>query len=114
MSTAKRLVAVLLMSLIVPLISWPAYEITASAATLTVDPVAGEYRTISSAAEKAKPGDAVIIKPGVYRESVHLAHSGSSQAPISFRAETPCSVVITGADPLTKLERLDGDQPIYR
>ena len=43
----------------------------ASAATLTVD-VAGStpFKTITAAIDKAKAGDTILVKPGIYRESV--------------------------------------------
>ncbi|MCE5215725.1 right-handed parallel beta-helix repeat-containing protein, partial [bacterium] len=71
-------------------------------------------KTIARSAELVQPGDRVIIKPGLYRESIPLKRSGAPGAPISFVAETPGTVVITGADPVANWTRLSGDAPIYR
>lgn len=58
-------------------------------------------RTISKAASLAGPGDVVIILPGTYRESVSLKNSGTATAPITFKAQTPGTVFIDGADAVT-------------
>lgn len=52
-----------------------------SAATLEVG-ANRPYRTIQSAAV-AKPGDTVLIDPGVYREWVKPANAGTKEAPIT-------------------------------
>jgi parallel beta-helix repeat protein len=38
--------------------------------TLTVDPISGPFKKIASALAHAKPGDRVVVKPGVYKESL--------------------------------------------
>lgn len=45
-------------------------------------------KTIARAAEIVEPGDRVIIKPGLFRETIPLKRSGAPGAPISFVAET--------------------------
>ena len=40
----------------------------------------------SSAAEAARPGDTVLVRPGVYREEVRIPRGGTAQAPIVFRS----------------------------
>jgi parallel beta-helix repeat protein len=59
------------------------------------------FQTISRAARWTRPGDKVLIAPGIYRESVSFAHSGESNKPITFAAEKPGTAIITGAEPLT-------------
>ena len=76
--------------------------------------LAHPFQTISSAARVAGPGDMVLVGPGVYRESVRLRKSGAPDAPIKFIAAKFGSVILTGADPIDHLERIDGDAPIYR
>jgi len=58
------------------------------------------WATLSRAAAAAQPGDAVIIRPGIYREHVVAKQSGQPGKPIIFRAEGP-GVVVSGADRLT-------------
>ncbi|MGZ4536415.1 MAG: right-handed parallel beta-helix repeat-containing protein [Nocardioidaceae bacterium] len=57
---------------------------------------AAPFCTVSAAAKKAiNPGDTVHIAPGVYREQVTVAGSGTSTDPISFVGDAP-GVVILG------------------
>src|SRR5687767_12337385 len=44
------------------------------------------FRTIQKAADVARPGDTVLIRPGVYREQVRLRTSGTAEKRITFRA----------------------------
>jgi hypothetical protein len=39
--------------------------------------------------ESANPGDTVVIAPGTYRFRVHLANNGTSDSPITIRAQDP-------------------------
>jgi hypothetical protein len=71
-------------------------------------------RTIARAAAQAGPGDTVVVRAGIYRESVPLRRSGTPTAPITFLADPPGSVEIRGTDPLTGWTRLDGQAPIYK
>ena len=67
------------------------------------------YRTIQSAAAVARPGDTVLIDPGVYREWVKPANAGTKEAPITYRAREKGKTVITGAEVITGwTKRADG------
>ena len=57
----------------------------------------GSIKTISAAAQLARPGDVVLINPGRYRESITLPRSGTATAPITFAARVPGTVTIDGA-----------------
>jgi hypothetical protein len=70
------------------------------------------FRTIQHAADKARAGDTVIVRAGVYREAIILTRSGKPGLPITFRGES--GAVVTGADIVTGWERVPGDLPIYR
>ncbi len=80
----------------------------ASTSELWVDAAAGKdsnlgtaaspFATIQAAADKAKPGDKVRVKPGVYRESIDPPTAGTEAAPIWFVAEG-AGVVVDGSDP---------------
>lgn len=72
------------------------------------------FATISAAAKKVGAGDRVLIRPGVYRESVRVAASGTKDRPIVFEAEKPGTVFLSGADPLGNWTRHDPAKPIYR
>lgn len=71
-------------------------------------------KTINKAAELAHAGDTVMVKAGIYREAVRLGHSGSPTAPITFTADPPGSVLVTGADVITGWQKVAGAAPIYR
>ncbi len=56
------------------------------------------FRHINDAAKIARPGDEVIVAPGVYREYVDPVNAGTEDAPIVYRSEQPLGAVITGAE----------------
>ena len=56
------------------------------------------FQTIQKAASLAQPGDVVSIRGGVYRETVTPAHSGISDAPITYTTHDSKEVVISGGD----------------
>ncbi len=56
------------------------------------------FKTISKAAEVLKPGEKVIIKEGIYRESVHPARGGTDPGHmITYEAAKGNDVVIKGS-----------------
>lgn len=67
------------------------------------------FKRINEAAQHAKPGDEVIVLPGVYREHVNPKWSGTEDAPIHYRSLEPLGAKITGAEPLTSWEHVEGD-----
>lgn len=72
------------------------------------------FKTIARAAQIAQAGDTIIVKAGLYRESVPLRKSGTEKAPISFVANPAGKVILSGADVVTGWTRVPGDAPIYR
>ena len=56
------------------------------------------YKHIQSAAQAARPGDEVIVAPGIYREYVDPKYAGTEDARIIYRSEEPLGAVITGAE----------------
>ena len=59
------------------------------------------FRFINDAARIAKPGDEIVVAPGVYREYVNPVYAGEEDARIVYRSEKPLGAVITGAETLT-------------
>ena len=51
------------------------------------------FRTIQHAVDQAKPGDAVVVAPGVYRESVRVRTSGRADAYLTVRGEPGARLV---------------------
>ncbi|MBR2925017.1 MAG: right-handed parallel beta-helix repeat-containing protein [Clostridia bacterium] len=77
------------------------YYVNQSAAREGDGSKARPFRWISDAAKIAKPGDEVIVAPGIYREYVSPANGGTEDARITYRSEVPLGAVITGAEELT-------------
>jgi hypothetical protein len=74
-------------------------------ATLVVDPrgqagsncrPAAPCTTIARAAEVARAGDVVVIRPGTYAGDVIVRGAGTAQRPIVFTAERPGTVIVRG------------------
>ena len=66
------------------------------------------FRFINDAAKIAKPGDEVVVAPGVYREYVNPVYAGTEDARITYRSEKPLAAVITGAELLTGWKKVKG------
>lgn len=56
------------------------------------------FRHMNDAAKVARPGDEVVVAPGIYREYVDPIYSGTEENRIIYRSETPLGAVITGAE----------------
>jgi hypothetical protein len=66
--------------------------------------VATAFRTIQKAADLAGPGTTVHVMPGVYRETVWPATSGSAVEPVLYIAEDgPGTAIIRGSEPSSAL-----------
>ena len=58
------------------------------------------FRRISEAAKIAKPGDEVLVFPGVYREYVNPERGGTEDAPILYRSIEPLQSASRGGRPI--------------
>ncbi|SDB02495.1 right-handed parallel beta-helix repeat-containing protein [Butyrivibrio sp. INlla16] len=67
------------------------------------------FRFIQEAADIARPGDVVIVAPGIYREFVHPKNSGTKDQPIVYCTTEPQGAVITGAEEIKEWEPFRGD-----
>ncbi len=67
------------------------------------------FRFINDAAKIAKPGDEIVVAPGVYREYVNPVYAGEEDARIVYRSEKPLGAVITGAETLTRWTKVKGN-----
>ena len=56
------------------------------------------FRHIDDAAKIARPGDEVIVAPGIYREKVTPVFAGTEENRIVYRSEKPLGAVITGSE----------------
>jgi len=72
------------------------------------------FKTIAPAAEKAHPGDTVLVHAGVYRERVKPARGGEKGKPVTYAAAPGETVVIKGSDVYTgKWEPVAGAEGVY-
>ncbi len=90
----------------------------ASAATYYVSPSGSDsadgslvtpFQTVQKAAALAVAGDTVLIRQGIYRETVVPAASGTSSAPIIFKNYPGETATISGADLLTGWTQVGSD-----
>ena len=72
------------------------------------------FKYINDAAKVAKPGDEVVVAPGIYREYVDPVNAGLEDARITYRSEEPLGAVITGAEIATGWKHYEGDVWVYR
>ena len=63
--------------------------------------LASPFLTIQQAANVAQAGDNVYVRGGTYRETVTVAHSGTSGSPITFQPYRNEPVTVTGLDVLS-------------
>ena len=67
------------------------------------------FTAIQQAASIARPGDEVLVLPGIYRESVSPVYGGTPEARITYRSVEKGGAVITGAERVTGWEDLGGN-----
>jgi hypothetical protein len=65
--------------------------------------------SIAQAARIARPGDEVIVAPGIYREYVDPAFAGTEEQRIIYRSEVKNGAVISGAERVQTWIRYDGN-----
>ena len=85
---------------------------TANAATYYVSPGGNDahtglgpendkaMKTIQAALNRLEPGDTLVIRGGVYRETVVFPKSGTSQKPLTVQNYNGEKVVVSGCEPL--------------
>jgi parallel beta-helix repeat protein len=66
------------------------------------------FPTVQAAADRAGPGDTVLVGPGVYRERIDLRRSGTAEAPITLASAEPLGAVLCGSDVTTGWRRVEG------
>lgn len=72
------------------------------------------FKYINEAAKVAKPGDEVLVAPGIYREYIDPVYSGTEENRIVYRSEQPLQAIITGAELLTGWENIGGTTWVTR
>lgn len=72
------------------------------------------FKHINDAAAIARPGDEVVVAPGVYREYVNPIHAGTEEQRICYRSEVPLGAVITGAEVVKSWQPYEGTTWVCR
>ena len=72
------------------------------------------FRRINDAAKIAKPGDEVLVYPGIYREYVNPVNAGTEDARITYRSVEPLGAVITGAEEVKNWKHYEGNVWVCR
>lgn len=72
------------------------------------------FKHINDAAKVAKPGDEVVVAPGVYREYVDPVFAGTEDSRITYRSEEPLGAVITGAEEVKSWKPYEGNVWVCR
>lgn len=72
------------------------------------------FKRINDAAKIARPGDEVLVYPGIYREYVDPIHAGKPDARITYRSVEQLGAVITGAELITGWKKVEGDTWVVR
>ena len=72
------------------------------------------FKHINEAAKVAKPGDEVVVAPGIYREYVNPVNAGTEDARIVYRSEVPLGAVITGAEDIKTWKPYQGNVWVCR
>lgn len=72
------------------------------------------FQTISEAAKTARPGDEVLVAPGLYREYVDPAHAGTPEARIVYRSVEKGAAVISGSEQVKNWKQYVGNVWVAR
>lgn len=72
------------------------------------------FKSIQEAANLAKPGDEVLVYPGVYRENVNPVNGGTADARITYTSVEKEAAIITGAESVKTWEQYDGNVWVAR
>ncbi len=72
------------------------------------------FKRITEAAKIAKPGDEVLVEPGIYREYVDPVNAGTEDARIVYRSTKMRGAKITGAEPVKTWSKQEGNVWVAR
>ncbi|MEL6702907.1 MAG: right-handed parallel beta-helix repeat-containing protein [Bacteroidota bacterium] len=74
------------------------------------------FASITEAATRARPGDTILLRRGVYYQAIFPSVSGTAEAPIAFQPAPGAEglVVISGATPIPDGWTKEGDTWIWR
>jgi hypothetical protein len=74
---------------------------------LNIGSITAPFKTIQTASNLAKPGDTILVQPGVYRERVSPPRGGTSTAlPIVYKSTVPKGAILRGSIPWVPREKI--------
>jgi parallel beta-helix repeat protein len=86
----------------------------ASAADTNAGTAAQPFKTITAAVAKAKAGDVVEVKAGIYRgEHIAFTQGGTAEQPIVLRAAQGADVTIKGSEIVSDWQPVAGSTGVY-
>ena len=81
--------------------AWPAtYHVAPHGNDGNAGTLERPLRTIQAGVNKLQPGDTLLIRGGVYRETITFPRSGAPDKPITVKPYGTEKVVVTGCDPV--------------
>jgi hypothetical protein len=72
------------------------------------------WRTIQAGVDHLQAGDTLVLRRGVYRETVMFPRNGTEQSPIVLRPYQDEKVIVSGCEPVTGWTLHDRDKGIWR
>lgn len=75
---------------------------------------ASALRTLQCGVDKLRAGDTLLIRGGVYRETVTFHHSGTAGRPLTVKPYQSEKVTLTGCDPVTGWTLYDAQKGIWK
>ena len=72
------------------------------------------FKHINDAAKIARPGDEVLVAPGLYREYVDPIYAGEEDNRITYKSEVPLGAIITGAEEVKCWQPYEGNTWVAR
>jgi len=67
------------------------------------------FATLQAAVNTLRPGDALLIRGGTYRETVVFPRSGTAEQPITLKPYRGEKVIVSGCEPVTGWTRHEGN-----
>ena len=74
------------------------YTAAASGVDTATGTASAPFRTIQRGVDALKPGDVLLVGPGIYRERITVARGGTKAAPVTIASLPGARVLVTGAD----------------
>ena len=66
-------------------------------------------KTIQAAVNQLRPGDTLLVRGGIYRETVVFPRSGTAEEPITVKPYQTEKVVVSGCDPISGWTKYKGN-----